>query len=91
VTKPVTHKLGPTWALHAAEVLQQIRMKEIEVQGLKGKILDAQQEIDFMRRHMSVLIGQIEKAEHLPPSVRPYALSEDGSAMIGEIEAQENA
>lgn len=89
MTKQTTHKLSPSWVKHASEVRQQIASQETQIMIFKGKILEAQQEIEFMRRHMSVTIGQIEAAEHLPPSLKPYTLSEDGTALIGEIEIKE--
>jgi hypothetical protein len=85
----VTHRLSPTWAQHFQEVLSQVTQFENEALILDGQAAAKRKEADFMKRHLSVLIGQIEKADKLPPSLKPYALSQDGSTLIGEVEVQQ--
>lgn len=43
----------------------------------------------MMQKHLSTLLGLIEKAEHLPESAIPYQLSEDGLKMIGQAAAEQ--
>lgn len=83
---PVTHKLSPEWAQHCAEVLQQVRQFEDQAAILDGKAAQIRNEVAFMKRHLSVTIGTIEKADKLPTSLTPYRLTEDGSALVGEME-----
>lgn len=83
----IEHKLGPAWAQHVAEVRQQIANTERENWIMKGQIAHNEREIQAMRNHLQTLLGVIETAEKLPASKTPYALSADGSALVGEIEA----
>ena len=82
----IEHKLSPVKAQHCAEVLTQIRGNALKVLQLKGQIRDLDQDTEQMGKHLSVLIGLVEKDEMLPPSKTPYTLAQDGLSLLGETD-----
>jgi hypothetical protein len=89
VKTPVTHKLGPEWAQHCAEVIAQIRNTELQAWALEGQAAHNRKEVERMRSHLLTLKEQFVLTEKLPPSITPYEFSADGSALVGVVERQE--
>jgi hypothetical protein len=89
MTVPVQHKLSPDWAQHAAEVISQIKHADEQAWILEGQAAHNRREAETMRKHLVTVIDQIRKVEKLPPSLKPYALSADCSALIGEVDIQQ--
>lgn len=81
----VEHQLGETWAKHAQEVLEQANESLRQAYELEGRAAEQRREAETMKKHLSVLIGQIVAAERLPPSLTPYRLSPDATKLLGEM------
>lgn len=80
----IEHKLSPAWAKHLAEVRAQIEHTNRENWILKGQIAHNEQQIVMMQKHIATSAGVIADAEGAPPSKTPYALSPDGTSLIGD-------
>lgn len=66
---------------HVAEVRAQMIEFEGETLKLKGAILDKQQELSFMRRHLSLFLGNMATNAGLPMGA---SLSPDGSLLVAK-------
>jgi hypothetical protein len=73
------HDLSESERRHIAEVRAQIDAFEAEMLKLKGAIFDRQNELSFMRRHLSLFIGNIATNAGLPMGSQ---LSQDGAAIL---------
>lgn len=73
------HPLTEAERNHIAEVRMQMNDTAGEVLKLKGAIFDKQNEIELMRRHLSLFIGTIATEARLPMG---STLSPDGAALI---------
>lgn len=87
--RPIQHKLGDSWAQHFQETIDQINAFDRDAYMLEGQAAAKRREVEFMRKHLGVLIDQIATAEKLPPSLTPYKLSPDAKALLGEVEIPE--
>lgn len=84
---PIQHELSPAHRQHAQECLAQIKEHQQQIAFHKAAIYDHEREISVMTKHLGVLLGLIEQAEHLPPSLKPYELSPDGTKLLGVMDA----
>jgi hypothetical protein len=89
----IEHQLAPVQKKHTGEVLQQIANADLMALAARGRAAQAvaeaehmEREAGFMRRHLGELIRLTAATEHLPESRTPWALSEDGTKLIGELE-----
>lgn len=73
------HDLSAAERQHVAEVRAQLDEFSAEVLKLKGAIYDKQNELSFMRRHLTVYLGTIATNAGLPLG---SALSADGASLI---------
>jgi hypothetical protein len=73
------HALSESEQRHIAEVRAQIDTFEADILRLKGAIWDRQGELSFMRRHLSLYIGNIATDAGLPMGSQ---LSQDGAAIL---------
>lgn len=85
------HTLAPAYVKHIAEVRQQIAENERTQREHEGLIRRLEKEADTMKKHLQTLLTLIVEADHLPASVEPWSLSQDGSRLIGKISVTEEA
>ena len=82
-TIPVEHEISETWRQHIAEVQESLAGIAQRIAIHKASILELQQEHDWQRRHLGVLVGQLAKEAGLPEPLDPYRLSGDGTKILG--------
>jgi hypothetical protein len=80
MTEQKTYTLSDAERRHVAEVRAQLSESEAECLKLKGAIWDKQNEMSFMRRHLSVFLGNVATNAGLPIG---STLSADGASLIG--------
>ena len=85
----IEHAISPAYVQHIAEVRRVLGENQNAQLILEGRIRQLETERVMMQKHLSTLLGLIEKAEHLPESAIPYQLSEDGLKMIGQAAAEQ--
>ena len=86
-TQRIEHELSETWRKHVQETLAQIQAISNTSLQLRGQIQIAEQTIEQLKTHLSVLCAQIPLADKAKKSVVPWRLSEDGTKLIGEVES----
>lgn len=92
----ITHKLSAAYAEHFADLLRQAAAYDRNALIERGKASvaiaaaeESERQAQIRRTVISSTMPVIQKVENLPESKVPYALSPDGSTMIGE--SKENA
>lgn len=85
----IEHTLAAAYARHIAEVRQQIAENERTQREYDGLIRRLEIEADKMKKHLQTLLTLVIEADHLPASVEPWALSQDGAKLIGRIAVTE--
>src|SRR5262245_9162005 len=84
----IEHKLDPATVQFAAEMIKQLNAKRAEYLGFLGQAKEVELQVEMMRQALSQHLQLVERAAALPPSIRPYMLSPDGTKLIGETADQ---
>lgn len=82
---PVEYEIAAVFAEHIGEVREQMVSNRDQRLKHHGIIHELDLEYNQMQKHLGVLLGLIERNDHLPASVVPYALSQDGKKMLGKV------
>lgn len=81
----IEHKLSPAVAAYAQRSLQQLaELRKLYLAAL-GAAKEHELAADAVRMALGQQLAIVQAAEGLPQPMSPYRLSDDGTAMIGEL------
>lgn len=83
----VEHKLSPAWVEHLKHATSEAQAADTQADILEGKAVAYRRKAEEIRQHIRYSITPIADAERLPQSKVRYALSDDCTSLIGEIDA----
>lgn len=83
----IQHKLPDVWRTHIQDCLRNANRIEQEAEILDGRAAKMRKEVEQIRNHVRFLLPPIIAEANLPESVTPYHLSDDATAIVGEIAA----
>lgn len=82
----VEHKLSPAVAAYAQRAVQQLQQARNQYLIAMGQAKEAEIQSAVIRQALEQQLALVQESEQLPASPRGYALSADGTTLIGETE-----
>lgn len=82
----VEHKLSPAVAAYAQRAVQQLNQARQQYLAALGQAKEAEIQSAMIRQALEQQLALVQESEQLPQSPRGYALSADGTMLIGETE-----
>ena len=82
----IEHKLSPAIAMYAQQTMEALRQKRKDYLATLVQARELEMESMVLQRGLEQALALVQQTEHLPAPVKPYTLSEDCSALVGEVE-----
>ena len=82
----IEHKLSPAVAAYAQRAVQQLNQARNQYLIAMGQAKEAEIQSAVIRQALEQQLALVQESEQLPQSPRGYALSVDGSTLIGDTE-----